>query len=891
MSVDKSDSECGDDSSDCSNKFWHRPHHDHSEATINDSSESLGTSAFDGVLAGKPNNKNNNSSKKTNKANNNTNSTASTANHIDDDRGISKRRQTKMLLVSLIESFCRVHGDSPEANRCVFFLICQTLSSLGFIDSEFLDEMSGVRSTFQSAFQTLFITAVETVNNPSFRKPMMIASSSATEDASQQSQQEHSLEQTPFVQGQQRQRQESLQEQPPIFDLNIQNSRYRNDFVQVSLLGRGGFASVWRAHNKLDNIDYAVKQIHLGPDLTDDDRGGDEEQNPYDKIFREIKHLARLEHKNVVRYYSSWLEYTSHAPENDHAKLSNYNHNHRHHHKMGEEESDNDSIFGGQDPTFDDHDEELTFSSAKLSEEDMSRIDFVNADDDVDDKKGKNIVTTTNNDSKNGTISFSPPPSSNNINNNHPSSSKMNCLPKESANSNKDTAVCIPNIDSKRSTRKERERRKSIKKRTRAKSRPRCGWTLYIQMYLCPATLYDYIKHRNDTGVSVDKVRNIELFTQILEGAAYIHSSGLIHRDLKPSNIFLTMTTTNEYHHMNNNGSRRHWRSSSSNHSRLHHQHSFSYDSVRNADGTLRDCMWNETWIPKLGDFGLAAAVMTTHCKEAPPSLLSTSSPMTDHLSSFMDHHHRGSQHSLMSLSSSYCRRGSDDSSSSSSSSSGEEEEEVVGEGNGPCVMHKLTSAVGTRTYAAPEQLADPPRPYDDKADIYSLGIIFFELYQPFRTVMERACAIERLKKGVFPDGFVEMYPKESALILWMMDEEPAHRPSAEQLLEFELFVPQSAAEEGMYSNLQAQLQAKSVALDTKDKEMAALRDKMEQIEQQNKKDMEVMQKRVDELQRQLSLVQLGHMECTPSPTTTSSSNSSNSGLSKILGHHHTPCK
>ena len=77
---------------------------------------------------------------------------------------------------------------------------------------------------------------------------------------------------------------------------------------------------------------------------------------------------------------------------------------------------------------------------------------------------------------------------------------------------------------------------------------------------------------------------------------------------------------------------------------------------------------------------------------------------------------------------------------------------------------------------------------YDDKVDIYSLGIILFELYQSFSTGMERACAIQQLRKGVFPDGFVEKYPKESALILWMMDDNPTHRPSAVQLLEFELF-------------------------------------------------------------------------------------------------------
>ncbi|KAI9484717.1 kinase-like domain-containing protein [Zychaea mexicana] len=816
MSADKSDSDCADDSSDCSNKFWHRPPEQSPEATVNnDSSESLGTKAFGGVLTGKA------------------------KNGMDDDRGISKRRQTKMLLVSLIESFCRVHGDTPEANRRVFFLICQTLSSLGFIDSEFVDEMASVRSTFQSAFQTLFYTAVETVNDPGFRKPMMIASTEFHQQQQQQQQQQR-------VQNQQPPSSSSTPqpEQPPIFDLNIQNSRYRNDFVQVSLLGRGGFASVWRAHNKLDNIDYAVKQIHLGPDLSDDARC-DDGQGPYDKIFREIKHLARLEHKNVVRYYSSWLEYTNHIPENG-GKSST----------QGEvyndgNSSDMDSVFGGRDPTFDDDDNsgEPSFSPVKLSEEDMSRIDF------VDDGASKDVVAG---ESINAATDYV--------------TSEIN------SSSKKDAAVCIPNFEAKRSTRKEYERR--VRKRARTRSGSRCGWTLYIQMYLCPATLYDYIKHRNDTGTSVDKERNIELFTQILEGAAYIHASGLIHRDLKPSNIFLTMTTTNEYH--NSNG-RRHWRSSSSslNNTRMHHQHSFSYDSVRGEDGTLRDCMWNEVWIPKLGDFGLAAAVMTTHCKQAPPSLLSASSPttITDHLS-FMDCH-TGSQHSLMTLSSSYCRRGSN-------SSSSEEEEDSR------FVMQKLTSAVGTRTYAAPEQLADPPRPYDDKADIYSLGIIFFELFQPFTTVMERACAIQRLKKGVFPDGFVEKYPKESALILWMMDEEPAHRPSAEQLLEFELFVPQLAVvEENMYSTIQAQLQAKSVALDTKDQEMAALRKRLEQIEQQNKRDMDAMQRRVDELERQLS-AQLGVAECTPSPTTTSSSDSSNGESIRtkvLLGRDDSQCK
>lgn len=57
--------------------------------------------------------------------------------------------------------------------------------------------------------------------------------------------------------------------------------------------------------------------------------------------------------------------------------------------------------------------------------------------------------------------------------------------------------------------------------------------------------------------------------------------------------------------------------------------------------------------------------------------------------------------------------------------------------------------------------MAHRPSAYGEKVDIYSLAIIFFELYRPFATAMERAEAIDALKQGIFPDGFVERYPKE----------------------------------------------------------------------------------------------------------------------------------
>lgn len=66
---------------------------------------------------------------------------------------------------------------------------------------------------------------------------------------------------------------------------------------------------------------------------------------------------------------------------------------------------------------------------------------------------------------------------------------------------------------------------------------------------------------------------------------------------------------------------------------------------------------------------------------------------------------------------------------------------------------------VGTMLYMSPEQLNS--RKYDYKVDIYSLGLIFFELLVPFRTDSERIKVLTNLKKHLYPEEFKEMYPKE----------------------------------------------------------------------------------------------------------------------------------
>lgn len=73
-------------------------------------------------------------------------------------------------------------------------------------------------------------------------------------------------------------------------------NRSFDDFDFMNRLGRGGFGEVFRVKDARIDKEYAMKRIKQTRKST------------LNKALKEVKTLAELTHKNIVRYYRSWTE-------------------------------------------------------------------------------------------------------------------------------------------------------------------------------------------------------------------------------------------------------------------------------------------------------------------------------------------------------------------------------------------------------------------------------------------------------------------------------------------------------------------------------------------------------------------------------------------------------
>jgi translation initiation factor 2-alpha kinase 4 len=99
---------------------------------------------------------------------------------------------------------------------------------------------------------------------------------------------------------------------------------------------------------------------------------------------------------------------------------------------------------------------------------------------------------------------------------------------------------------------------------------------------------------------------------------------------------------------------------------------------------------------------------------------------------------------------------------------------------------HNMTTSVGTFYYVAPE-VRSAVGTYNSKVDMYSLGIILFEMCYPPVEGMERAKVLQgiRQKQPLLPSDFnIAERKMQAEIILSLVDHNPKDRPSSSGLLQ-----------------------------------------------------------------------------------------------------------
>uniref|UniRef100_A0A673C6J8 non-specific serine/threonine protein kinase n=1 Tax=Sphaeramia orbicularis TaxID=375764 RepID=A0A673C6J8_9TELE len=413
------------------------------------------------------------------------------------------------------------------------------------------------------------------------------------------------------------------------FDLEVVESkdkvsclRYLTDFEPVQCLGRGGFGVVFEARNKVDDCNYAIKRIRLP-----------NRELAREKVMREVKALAKLEHPGIIRYFNAWQES---PPEG------------------WQEEMDQrwlkDASTTDWPMSFLDHMEALSVKvPVSSSVSPVCGPDVLEASVDA-----RALLTSSTSDVPgfsvdDGDLSFHPLLGHDSLMSERDSQADPDASdtphsfelcpprgPSDCTSSSFDIVFedsgCDRDVDADTDSASGAvSPSTTTEKNTERKPSCFCPQVyLYIQMQLCrKENLKDWMAQR---CLPEQREHNqcLDIFLQIAEAVDFLHSKGLMHRDLKPSNIFFTMDD-----------------------------------------------------VVKVGDFGLVTA-MDQEEDDDESSTLTPAPLLTRH-----------------------------------------------------------TGQVGTKLYMSPEQLSG--NSYSHKVDIYSLGLILFELLYPFRTQMERVRCLKVL--------------------------------------------------------------------------------------------------------------------------------------------------
>lgn len=445
-------------------------------------------------------------------------------------------------------------------------------------------------------------------------------------------------------------------------------SRVDLEYEVIEELGHGGFGRVYKVKNRVDSRLYALKKVKLDPD--------NEVLN--DKIMREVRLLSRLNHENVIRYYTAWSEREAVSAIKQSAITTTR---------------------GGSTIKTD-----RVVSSRNLSEP---------SDEDEDDVyhtsyliNDKNVEKVKSSELTENYVVFQ---DSDEMTNQSSSQHELSDSICKSLKINDDDVETSDTLESENCEDEQHSENDKFNSTETSLQKLQINTWLYIQMELGQGTLRQAI----DKGLPKQKDRARRFFREILDGLCHIHRQGIIHRDLKPVNIFL--------------------------------------------DSTDR---------PKIGDFGLATTNLIIVTQNSAPGV-STATKIKPN---------RMSLEKLRLL----------------ASPDSNENDNRTGGDKLKYVHNNQTDNIGTPLYMSPELSAtNEYKPitkvvYSHKVDVYSLGIIYFEMLYPFQTGHERIDTLQSLRKKTINmpnDAETHLTREDIELIRLLLSHDVAARPTSEKLI------------------------------------------------------------------------------------------------------------
>ncbi|XP_006821478.1 eukaryotic translation initiation factor 2-alpha kinase 1-like [Saccoglossus kowalevskii] len=680
-----------------------------------------------------------------------------------------------LLVVSLIEQLCSLYEADNRRSRKLFKFICDQLTIMEILPPLYhLDEFSRMRAQYKMALSNIMKVAVATF--PKDPRHIVLPSS-LPERAMMLFENSNPVDAHIHV------------DREGLFNAFV--SRYNEEFVELVQLGKGGFGSVYKVKNKLDGREYAVKKIKLkdnNPDMCL-------------KILREVRLLASMHHGCIVGYNAAWLERISHRKilrshsHSPHALPALENHSDSHTSSDGiifERGSQHSTVFISTcEEKFDSSHEQIINNRGSIDSSDLStKPEMCNSEDSFETPVNSPSVTSVFHSamaSRVDTVKLE--------------SSAVECT---------SYAKSIHIIDSAQLSTQACE---AIISETRIHIKN----TNDITEYCCHGDV------ERDANSMQDCKTTDCVVNDIITGRPMNRHN--IERHVHYGNC----TDSGSMHDSCS------WEPESCDHYPQHKNEGYYSDDGVNYDGTVSEFNQLKYGIMLFIQMQLCSHTLREWLVERNTSVSPTADPFSvvneetnmgifkQILEGVNYIHSQGLMHrdlkprNIFLEKADNCIRIGD---------FGLAREGVIDVEVPLTPLHQgvystdssHTSGVGTCTYASPEQLKGSF--YDNKSDMYSLGIILFELFHPFGTEMERFKHLTAIREGDIPPILKEQWPHVCDVIERLLSRDSRARPSAKEILHSELY----RSKDEIIEELHQLLSEKDSKLMEKEKELTELK-------------------------------------------------------------------